>query len=155
MKKSFLSFVFAMSVLLVLNVFAEEENLSQKVNPLYMGFDECQRLFDVKKQRCSESGSFECYDYLTALHREVQKCYVDIGIDLFTEFYNLKNETAREKLNQFVTFAYENYLFIYAETNFCNENECGISPYLYSEYATTELLKDYVERILSSIAARQ
>ncbi len=155
MKKVFFSFVFAAGVLLALNVFADEKNLSQKLEPFYKSFGECQRLFDVKKQRCSESGSFKCYNYLTALHHEVQKNYVDIGIDLFAEFYNLEDEAAQEKLSKFITVAYDNYLFIYAETNFCRGNNCGISPYLYSEYATTELLKDYIGRILSSITARQ
>lgn len=155
MKKKFFSFVFAAGVLLSLNVFADEKNLSPKVDTFYKSFKECQSLFDIKKQKCPESGSFNCYDYLTTLHHEVQKCYVDIGIDLFTKFYNVKDEAAKEKLSKFITFAYDNYLFIYAETNFCNENKCGISPYLYSEYATTELLKDYIGRILSSITARQ
>lgn len=155
MKKKFFSFIFAMGVLLSLNVLADEKNLSQKLDAFYKRFGECQSLFDVEKQKCSESGSFNCYDHLTALHHDVQKCYVDIGIDLFTKFYNLKDKTAREKLNKFITFAYDNYLFIYAETNFCNENKCGISPYLYSEYATTEWLKDYIGRMLSSITARQ
>lgn len=155
MKKSFFSFVFITGILLSSNVCADEKNLSPKLDTFYKNFDECQSLFDIKKQKCSESGSFKCYDYLTALHHEVQKCYVDIGIDLFKKFYNLKDEAAKEKLSKIITFAYDNYLFIYAETNFCNENNCGISPYLYSEYATTALLKDYIEHILSAIAARQ
>ena len=50
-----------------------------------------------------------------------------------------------------VKFIYNQYLFVYSETSYCKKNNCGVSPYLYSEYATTQQLSDYIAKLITYI----
>ena len=87
-------------------------------------------------------------------HKSTQQCFRKTAIELFEKFYGLSNSEAQKKIDDFNKFIYDQYLFIFSETDFCKKNNCGISLYLYSEYTTTEQLQYYVNKIIRSISAR-
>ena len=117
-------------------------------------YTKCQHFFENEKQNCQESWSMKCYNYLISLNQKAQDCYVNVAKNIFAEFYGQSEEKTSEKMAEYIKFMYEQYLFIYRDTNFCKKNNCGISPYLYSEYATTHAVEDYVFKALKSVETR-
>lgn len=128
--------------------------ISSSINKLDDDFIKCSDEFTKQSTTCPETWSMKCYNFLIDLHHKTRDCYKDVGEIIITEYYNLSDREARERLNQYDNYMYDNYLFVYNETNYCRKNNCGVSPYLYSEYATTEALKNYISTIIRSILAR-
>lgn len=87
-------------------------------------------------------------------HKNTQNCYKEIAVSLFTKFYSQPEDKAEQRFNDFNKFIYDQYLFVFSETDYCKKNNCGIAPYLYSEYATTKQLHFYVNKIIRSVASR-
>lgn len=114
---------------------------------------QCSDTFQIEDKQCSETWSIKCHNYRMQANRNVQKCYKKIALDLFVNFYGLSETEAQERFDSFSNFIYNQYLFVFSETKYCKENNCGTSLYLYSEYATTQELQQYVNRIISSISA--
>ncbi len=114
----------------------------------------CHHDFIKKEQECPEKGSFKCHDFLMNLNQETQKCIKGVGVQILQKFYALSEGTAQNKLNDFSRFIYDNYLFVSNNTIYCTQNNCGGSPYLNSEYTTTQALNDYVQKMINTIASR-
>ena len=114
----------------------------------------CVDTFVLAEQKCSEKGSMECYDFLMSLHKKTQQCLKHTGTQILKQFYALSEQEAEDKLNKFSQFMYDNYLFLYNDTSYCQQNNCGVSPYLNSEYTTTKELDDYIHQMINSISAR-
>lgn len=134
------------------NVWAGDNLKTYKVE---QSIKECTEIFQKEEQQCTDKWSMRCYDYLMSLNYKTQKCYVKIMADVFSEFYGQDKEEASEKANKYVKFMREQYLFIYGDTIYCRKNNCGISPYLYSEYATTQALENYVTKAINAVRSRQ
>ena len=96
----------------------------------------------------------KCYYSLMKANQNTQKCYKKIAVDLFETYYGLSQNEAEKKFDSFSKFIYEQYLYVFSETDYCQRNNCGISLYLYSEYTTTEELQTYISKIIGSISAR-
>ncbi len=124
------------------------------IDTLERDFINCSNAFKKMEQKCPESWSMKCYDHLMSAHKTTQQCFRKTAIELFEKFYGLSNSEAQKKIDDFNKFIYDQYLFIFSETDFCKKNNCGISLYLYSEYTTTEQLQYYVNKIIRSISAR-
>lgn len=114
----------------------------------------CSQQFETKEQECPDSWSMQCYNHLMKANQDTQNCYQKTAVQIFEKFYELSNEEANKKIDEYKNFIYNQYSFIYSETNFCKKNNCGVSPYLYSEYATTQELQFYLNKILGSILSR-
>ncbi len=151
MKRSLLAIVFFL--LVTGNVDAAEKDM-RLVDELGKDYNECGKFFAQEKQKCPESWSMKCYDYLISLNHKTQDCYVETAKNIFAKFYGQSEEKTTKKMAEYIKFLYEHYLFIYGDTDFCKKNNCGISPYLYSEYATTQAVEDYVFKALKSIENR-
>ena len=114
----------------------------------------CSQQFEIKEQECPESWSMKCYNHLMKTNQDTQICYKRIAVKIFEKFYNLPNDAANKKIDEYKNFIYDQYSFMYWETNFCKKNNCGISPDLYSEYATTQELQFYLNKMIGSISSR-
>jgi hypothetical protein len=125
-----------------------------KLNDLKQKFEKCFTTFETEERKCPKSWSIKCYNYLIQANKNIQSCYKKIAIDLFNSYYNLSKSDAEKKFDTFQKFIYDQYIFIYTKSNYCEKNNCGVSIYLYSEYATTQELYHYVNRIIGSISAR-
>ena len=117
-------------------------------------FSQCSDMFEDEQKECLDSWRMKCYSHLMTTNRNAQKCYKKIALNLFEKYYGLSTEEATEKVDSFSKFIYEQYLYIFSETDYCKQNNCGTSLYLYSEYTTTEELQTYVGKIIGSISAR-
>ncbi len=135
-------------VLLSSSVKAEDTTL---INQLEKQLNACSDTFEQREKECPESWSFKCYNHLMSAHREVQTCYKKVAVELFHKFYNLSETEATQKFDNYAKFIYEQYLFIFAETDYCNKENCGVSVYLYSEYATSQQTLYYVNKIITYI----
>lgn len=134
------------------NVWADDNLTTQRIE---QSIKECAEIFQKEEQKCTDKWSMRCYDYLMSLNYKTQKCYVKIMTDIFSEFYGQDKEKASEKANEYINFMREQYMFIYGDTNYCRKNNCGISPYLYSEYATTQALENHVIRAIRVVKSHQ
>ena len=85
------------------------------------------------------------------LNKNTQQCYINIAKELFWVYYNLEEIKTEQMFNKIKSFTYNNHLYIYQENNYCKTNNCGISSYLHSEYATTYAIKDYIEKTFFTI----
>ena len=117
-------------------------------------FSQCADVFKNEQKECPDSWRMKCYSHLMTTNRNAQKCYKKIALNLFEKYYGLSTEEATEKVDNFSKFIYEQYLYIFSETDYCKQNNCGVSLYLYSEYTTTEELQIYVGKIIGSISSR-
>ncbi len=133
-----------------LNVSAAEKN----IDILEKEFIDCADSWEKHEQKCPESWSMKCYNHLMTAHKNTQQCFQKVAVKLFTNFYELSEKEANKKIDDFLKFTYDQYFFIFAETDFCKKNNCGLSIYLYSEYVTTDQLRYYVNKIIRSISAR-
>ncbi len=137
-----------------LDSFSTHINNRNKIKILKQKFIECLNTFEAEEQKCPELWSIKCYDHLMITNKNAQLCYKKIAIDLFKNYYDFSEYDAEKKFDMFQKFLYEQYSFIYNESNYCKRNNCGISLHLYSEYATTQELHTYVNKIISSVSAR-
>ena len=110
--------------------------------------------FNNMEKLCPDSWSMKCYNHLMKTNKITQQCYKNIAVKLFEKFYNLSSDKAKNKFDEYYYFMYKQHLFIYADTAYCKQNNCGLSLYLYSEYATTEELYNYIDKIIKSVSAR-
>ena len=152
MNKNLLIIVFFL--LLSSNVDATEKDITS-IDSLKKQYAECGKIFEQEKQKCQESWSMKCFDYLISLNHKTQDCYVNIAKKMFTKFYGQSEDKTVKQMAEYINFMYEQYLFIYGDTNFCKKNNCGISPYLYSEYAATYAIKDYIFKAMKIVDIRQ
>ena len=139
---------------------AELENLDthinskNKIKTIEQEFIECSITLETEEKKCDESWSMKCFDHLMQANRNAQTCYKQVAINLFIHYYDFSETDAEKRINTFLKFLYEQYSFIYNESNYCKRNNCGVSLYLYSEYATTQGLYLYVNKILGALSAR-
>ena len=125
-----------------------------KINDLKEKFIECSNKFEAEEKKCSEIWGTKCYNHVMRAHENVRRCYKQIAVDLFNKFYGISEKEAEIKYDNFQKFIYEQYLFIYTESNYCKKNNCGVSLYLYSEYATTQELRNYISKIITYISGQ-
>ena len=141
------SLMLIMILLQSTNIWAKETNLSILEND----FIECSNSLEKEYEKCPEAWNMDCYRELMKAHKNTQKCYKSIAVKLFKEFYGLSETEAEKRYNDYSNFMYNQYLFVFSETNYCKKHNCGTALYLYSEYATTEQLRYYVNKIIKSI----
>ena len=146
MKKVVVTIIFML--ITNINVSAQEFNLSTIENK----FTSCTNTLETAYNECPETWNTKCYHKLMAANKDTQLCYKQIAIDMFVRFYNLPGKEAEKRFDTFSKSLYEQYLFVLFETNYCQKNNCGIGQYLHSEYATTEQLKYYVNKIINSVS---
>jgi len=115
---------------------------------------DCSALLENEYAKCPETWSMKCYGKLMEANHTTQKCYKGIAVELFVKFYGLSPNVATERIDTFQKFIYDQYFFVFSQTDYCKENNCGIGLYLYSEYTTTEQLRYYVNKIIRSLSAR-
>ena len=142
--------LFLIITLVLLSSTARAEDTAL-INQLEKQFTSCSETFEQREKECPESWSFKCYNHLMSAHHEVQACYKKVAVELFHKFYNLSETEATQKFDNYIKFIYDQYLFIFAETDYCNKENCGVSVYLYSEYATSQQILYYVNKIVTYI----
>lgn len=135
---------------IVSQAFAKKNNV-EYLAQLQNDFTKCSETFYIKSEQCSDTGSMKCYKFLTELHKSTQNCYTEVAKRIFLKFYNLDEQQANQKIEDFASSIYKNYFYIYQENNYCRANNCGISAFLYSEYATTFALKDYIDMMFTAL----
>ena len=123
-----------------------------KIKDLKQKLIKCSDIYEEQEQKCSAFLGLQCYNHLMQAHRDVRQCYKQIAIELFNKFYGLPENDAERKYDIFQKFMYDKYLFIYTENNYCKKNNCGVSVYLYTEYATTQGLYNYIDKIISYVS---
>ncbi len=139
------------------NIAAEIESFDDyireknKIKYLKQKFTECSTTFETEEKKCPETWSMKCHNYLIQAHKNVQLCYKKIAIDLFYSYYNLPKSDAEKRIDTFQKFIYKQYSFIYNESSYCKKNNCGVSVYLYNEYATTQELYNYIAKMIALI----
>ena len=131
-------------------VWAKETDITKMEQRL----DECLSIFEKKEQKCSQTWRMECFNPLINAQKELQQCYKKTALDILEIFYGLSAEDAEKKLDEYNDFLYKQYGFIFGKTTYCKKNNCGISIYLYTEYATSQALADYVHKMINSVSAR-
>lgn len=144
--KKFLAILGVLSVLSI-NARATEFQSKQWYNRL----DYCTAIEDKADKECSENLSMKCYNHHMRMQKNIQNCYKELAVELFENFYGLSETKAIKQFDTYSKFIYNQYLFIYSETSYCKKNNCGVSPYLYSEYATTQQLGDYITKLITYI----
>ncbi|MBR1649116.1 MAG: hypothetical protein IJ689_05915 [Alphaproteobacteria bacterium] len=143
-------FIFILSLFISFSCFAQDDNLSKFEDR----FSKCTNAFNEENKSCSDISFTKCYYKRMEAHKTVQKCYKQIVTEMFEKFYGLSGKEAQERFDSYSKFIYEQYFFLFSETNHCKKNNCGLSLYLYSEYATTKQIQDYINAIINSISAR-
>lgn len=140
--------LFLLSFLYVNNnvVLAEELNINEYKQVL----TQCYNNFEQDEKRCSDWNS-RCFNHLLAEQEKLQKCYQKVAVSIFTEFYDLSNEDAMQKFDNYKNFLQIEYKFIYSDSIYCKKNNCGIAPNLYSEYATSQGLYNYINKTINYI----
>lgn len=114
----------------------------------------CTKILDSKYDSCPDSWSMKCYKELIDAHHNVQNCYKEIAVELFIKFYELSPQEATKRFDTFSNAIYEQYQFVFGNTNYCKNNNCGIGIHLYTNYVTSEELHNYVNKIINSVEAR-
>jgi hypothetical protein len=152
MRKIILTLLFTLTITPCL---ADESTSSSDIQSLNNALTNCQQEFIKQEQICPEKWSMKCYDFLMELNHNTQNCYIEVAQKIFSKYYNQDNETTQKKLQKFVSYTYEQYLFLYNDNIFCTKNNCGLSPYLYSEYTTTQMLENYLKKALNAVEFRQ
>lgn len=142
----FFSFLFTVNIT---NVCANDEN---EFNKLKTDFSVCTKKLESYEQKCPEKWKYNCYNTLMDANQKTQKCYIDIAKELFLIFYNQNYDKTLQMFEDIADFTYKKHLFIYQENNYCKHNNCGISTYLRSQYATTYAIKDYIDKTLITIS---
>ena len=143
MKKSFLIF-FLLGIILCPNVSASEKS----IDAIEQEFISCNEAYTQQEQKCPESWSMKCYDHLMSNHKTTRQCFQKVAVKLFEGFYGLSKQEAEKRFDDFYKFIYDQYFFIFAETDFCKKNNCGLSIYLYTEYVTIKELHHFIEKII-------
>ncbi len=136
------------------SIIAKADDISSELDNIERKYELCLKEFEKKDAECPETWSMKCYNFLMNAHKDLQICYKDVARSLFVKYYGLTTEEAEKKFDDYSKFIYSQYAFIYGESNFCKKNNCGVSVYLYSEYATSHELDAYVNKIIKNISAR-
>ena len=147
-------YIILFSIFLAFDTQAKENISASDIDNFMKEFEHCTELFQSDEQKCPETWTMKCYNHLLSAHGMVQKCYKDVAVKLFEKFYGLSLKEASKKIDEYNKFTYNQYLFIYNDTSYCKQNNCGVPPYLYSEYATTQNMQNYIQRIIKSVDAR-
>ena len=150
MKHFFAALFFALSLAFHPN----HAHAKDKIENFNQAFTACSDAFEKSEQECPELWSMRCFDHLMAAHKTVQQCYKNIAVKLFNEYYGLSVTDAENRFDEYNKFIYDEYIFIFAETNSCKKENCGVSVDLYAEYAATQELHHYINKIIGSISAR-
>lgn len=153
MRKFFAALVLLLICFDCANSSAETNNDKGKINELEQKFIYCGTELEKKEQSCEEYFSTKCHYIFIDLNKKVQQCYKQILQEIFVSYYDLDAKSAEEKINTFTSFIYDEYFFMYTESKYCKEN-CGIAPYLYSEYATTYSLQTYIDKTIDELKSR-
>lgn len=142
-------------ILSALLIFAKSAHADKndKLSAFSHRLEACSNTLETEYKNCPETWTMKCYDQLMEAHRNVQKCYKQITVDLFVTFYDISQDDAETRFDTFKNFIFKQYFFVFADTNFCKKNNCGISLYHYSENATTQQLHDYITKIIGSVSA--
>lgn len=83
---------------------------------------------------------------------KTRRCYEQLSSKILTEFYDQTPQKAKQRTEEFSSFMYNQYLFVFADTEFCTKNNCGLSVYYNAQYNTTvHALPDYISRMIDSI----
>jgi len=149
MKK--LAFILAALLTLSTNAYANTED---KLKVAEQKLTECTDDFDTENKNCPDIWNVKCHDILMDASKKAQKCYRQITVDLFENFYGMSRKEAEDKFDSYRKFIYEEHLFLFNNTTHCKNNNCGNSVYLYSEYSATHLLYLYTFKIIKSISSR-
>lgn len=126
-----------------------------ELNKLKSNFENCTEQFDKREKNCPKKWSYRCYNILMDAHKETQQCYIDVAKDLFLLYYNQEHTQTQKMFNEIADFTYKNHLYIYQESEYCKKNNCGISAYLRSQYATTHAIKDYINKTIIAVQDNQ
>ena len=127
---------------------------NDKIENFNQNFTACSDAFEKSEQECPELWSMRCFDHLMTAHYTVQQCYKNVALSLFQEYYGLSEKDAEKRFDEYKKFIHDEYIFVFAETNYCKKENCGISIDLYAEYTTTQELHYYINKIIGSISAR-
>lgn len=144
-------YIILLSIFLAFDTQAKEDLSASDIDNFMKEFEHCTELFQSDEKKCPETWTMKCYNHLLSAHGMVQKCYKNVAVKLFEKFYGLSPKEASTKIDEYNKFMYNQYLFIYNDTSYCKQNNCGVSPYLYSEYATTRELGIYIQKIITYI----
>lgn len=92
------------------------------------------------------------YYYMMDALAKTRTCYEQLSSKILTEFYDQTPQKAKQRTEEFSSFMYNQYLFVFADTEFCTKNNCGLSVYYNAQYNTTvHALPDYISRMIDSI----
>ncbi len=144
--KIFLSTILGISLLSNSAFAQDKEGIEKEIK-------QCTNTFIQKEATCPEKWSIKCYEFLINANQQAQACYKNIMIELLIKFYGLSEQDAKNKIDKYSQSHYDENLFLYNDTLYCKQNNCGVSPYLYSEYTTTKEIQIYLTRMLKSIFA--
>lgn len=75
----------------------------------------------AENDNCPETWSMKCYTKLMDTHKNTQNCYKEIAVSLFTKFYSQPEDKAEQRFNDFNKFIYDQYLFVFSETDYCKK----------------------------------
>ena len=112
-------------VLVLLPATRAEAQTQSSVKELEENFVKCSDNFTNESSKCSETWSMKCYNFLTDLHHKTRDCYKEVGKQVLKQHYGLSDKEAEGQLNEYSNYTYNKYLFIYADSNYCRENNCG------------------------------
>ncbi len=115
---------------------------------------ECTNKYITEYDKCPDEEFTKCYYHRMTINQNTQECYKKIAIELLKEFYSLSKDDAESRFDTFKKEIYNQYSFVFWETNYCKKNNCGLEPYLHSEDATTEQLNYYINKLIVSIKSR-
>ena len=144
-------FLIFFSLLFVFNVEKVKANNIAKLDELNNKFITCTKKLETYEQKCPEKWKYKCYNILMNANNETQKCYIDIAKELYLIYYKQDYISTQKMFEEIADLAYKKHLFIYQENNYCKNNNCGTSTYLRSQYATTQTIKDYLDKTFITI----
>lgn len=130
---------------------ANPMNSTSKIKALKQDVVNCTNVFENEEKKCPELWNIKCYNHLMHTHKNTQQCYKKIAIDLFQNYYSLSKTDAETRFDTIQNVIHNQYLFIYNENDYCKKSNCGVSSNLYSEYATTQALYNYINKIITFI----
>lgn len=139
-------------LLILLGTMAIQAQAGENAEKIQIQARKCYTSFQEKEQKCPDTWSMKCYNYLLSAHKDTQECYKKIATALLRQFYDLSASEAENKFDEYDDFIHRQYLFIFNDSTYCKQNNCGVSPYLYSEYAATQNIQNYVDRIIQVVS---
>ena len=144
-------FLIFFSFLFVVNITNAKANNMIKFDELNNKFNTCTKKLEIYEIKCPEKWKYKCYNILMNANNETQKCYIDIAKELYLIYYEQDYISTQKMFKEIADLAYKKHLFIYQENNYCKNNNCGTSTYLRSQYATTQIIRDYLDKTFITI----